>query len=141
MQTDVLGASNYTFAEATCSQQLPDFLASQRRIFECFAGVLALIVPDNLKSVVSKTCRYGTAVLPARPYRSKDKPKAEGGIQLVQRWILAKLRHCTFVSFAELNAEISRLLTELNKKPFQKLAGSRESTFLKVDKPALRAIS
>lgn len=150
-----LGASNYTFSEATWSQKLPDFLASQRRMFEFFGGVPALIVPDNLKSAVSKTCRYepdinptyaqfiehyGTAVLPARPYRPKDKPKAEGGVQLVQRWILAKLRHCTFVGLAELNAEISRLLTGLNQKSFQKLEGSRESSFLTLDKPALRPL-
>lgn len=151
----VLGASSYTFAEATWSQQLPDFLASQRRMFEFFGGVPALLVPDNLKSAVSKTCRYepdinptyaqfvehyGTAVLPARPYRPKDKPKAEGGVQLVQRWILAKLRHCTFVGLAELNAEISRLLGELNQRPFQKLEGSRASVFLQLDKPALKPL-
>lgn len=151
----VLGASGYTFAEATWSQQLPDFLGSQRRMFEFFGGVPALIVPDNLKSAVSKTCRYepdinpsyaqfiehyGTAVLPARPYRPKDKPKAEGGVLLVQRWILAKLRHCTFVGLAELNIEIRRLLIALNQKSFQKLDGSRGSAYLKFDKPALRAL-
>ena len=134
---------------------MPDFLASQRRRFGFFDGVPALIIPDNLKSAVSNTCRYepdinptyaqfiehyGTAVLPARPYRPKDKPKAEGGVQLVQRWILAKLRHCTFVGLAELNAEIRHLLTGLNQKPFQKLEGSRQSLFLTLDKPALQPL-
>ena len=151
----VLGASNYTFAEATWSQTLPDFIASQRRMFEFFGGVTALIVPDNLKSAVSKTCRYdpdinpayaqfvehyGTAVLPARPYKPKDKPKAEGGVLLVQRWILAKLRHETFVGLAELNAAIIKILITLNKKPFQKMDGSRESVFIELEKPALRPL-
>jgi transposase len=151
----VLGASNYTFAEATWTQQLPDFLASQRRMFEFFGGVPALVVPDNLKSAVTKSCRYEpdinptyakfiehylTAVLPARPYRPKDKPKAELGVQLVQRWILAKLRYRTFIGLAELNDGIKKLLAELNQKPFQKLPGCRLSVFLEVDQPALKGL-
>lgn len=151
----VLGASKYTFAEATWSQQLPDFLASQRHMFEFFGGVSALIVPDNLRSAISKSCRYdpdtnptyaqfiehyGTAVLPARPYRPQDKALVESGVQVVQRWILARLRHQTFVGLAELNTAIMQLLKILNQKPFQKLPGCRESVFLEMEKPALRPL-
>jgi len=151
----VLGASKYTFAEATWSQQLPDFLASQRRMFEFFGGVPSLVVPDNLRSAITKSCRYNpdtnptyaqfiehyaTAVLPARPYRPQDKANAESGVQVVQRWILARLRHHTFVGLAELNVEIMHLLKTLNQKPFQKLPGCRESLFLALDKPALKAL-
>jgi len=117
----VLGASSYTYAEATWSQQLPDFLAAQGRMFEFFGGVTELVVPDNLKSAVTHPCyydpdinptyaqfieHYGTAVLPARPYRPKDKAKVESGVQVVQRWILARLRHQTFVGLNQLNAAI-----------------------------------
>lgn len=151
----VLGASKYTYAEATWTQQLPDFLGAQRRMFEFFGGTPALVVPDNLRSAVSKTCRYepdinpsyaqfidyyGTAVLPARPYRPKDKALVESGVQIVQRWILARLRHQTFVGLAELNVEIRRLLAALNQKPFQKLSGCRHSVFLELDKPALKPL-
>ena len=151
----VLGASKYTFAEATWSQQLPDFIGSQRRMFEFFDGVPALVVPDNLRSAISRACRYdpdtnpsyaqfiehyATAVLPARPYRPQDKANVESGVQVVQRWILARLRHQTFVGLAELNAEIMRLLIILNQKPFQKLQGCRESVFLTIDKPELKAL-
>jgi transposase len=151
----VLGASKYTFAEATWSQQLPDFLGSQRRMFEYFGGVPALVVPDNLRSAISKSCRYepdtnptyaqfiehySTAVLPARPYRPQDKASVESGVQVAQRWILARLRHETFVGLAELNAAIVPLLKILNQKPFQKLPGCRESAFMDIDKPALKAL-
>jgi transposase len=151
----VLGASKFTFAEATWSQKLSDFLGSQRRMFEFFGGVPALVVPDNLRSAVSKCCKYEpdinpayaqfiehyeTAVLPARPYRPQDKACAESGVQVVQRWILGRIRHQTFVGLAELNAQIMRLLTELNNKPFQKLPGCRASAFVELDKPALKAL-
>lgn len=101
----VLGASNYTYVEATWTQQIPDRIASHRRMLDFFGGVPALIVPDNLRSAISKTCRYepdinptyadfidyyGTAVLPARPYKPKDKAKAENAVLIVERWILAR---------------------------------------------------
>lgn len=151
----VLGASNYTYAEATWTQQLPDWLASHRRMFEFFGGVSALIVPDNLKSGVSKACRYepdinptyahfidyyGTAVLPARPYKPKDKAKVEGAVLVVERWILARLRHQTFIGLTELNQAIKALITSLNQRPFKKLPGSRSSWFEEIDKPALRPL-
>ena len=138
----VLGASNYTFAEATWSQSLPDWLQSHVRAFEFFGGTPALLIPDNLKSGVSKACRYDpelnpsyqqlaehyqVAVMPARPYKPKDKAKAEVGVQIVERWILARLRHQTFFSLAELNQCIRALhgMNELNERPFKQLPGNR----------------
>lgn len=152
----VLGASNYTYAEATWDQTLPNWIASHVRAFQFFGGVPSLLVPDNLRSAVTKACRYepkinesyadlaahyGTAILPARPYRPKDKAKAENAVLVVERWILAKLRHQTFVGLAELNAAIAKLLYELNHQPFKKLPGSRASQFEAIDKPALKKLS
>ncbi len=114
----VMGASNYTFAEATWTQNQADWLGSHLRAFEFLGGVPELVIPDNLKSGVSKACRYdpdvnaayqqlaahyGTAIVPARPYKPKDKVKAEVGVQIIERCILARLRHQTFFSLAELN--------------------------------------
>lgn len=148
----VLGASNYTYCEATWSQQLPDWLTSHSRAFEFFGGVPAMVVPDNLKSGVTKACRYdpdlnpsyqqlaahyGTALMPARPLKPKDKAKAEVGVQIIERWILARLRHHTFFSLAELNQCIKALLEEVNNKPFKQLKGTRQQWFESIDKPAL----
>lgn len=151
----VLGASNYTFAEATRSQSLPDWLQSHVRMFEYFGGTPDIVVPDNLRSAVSKACRYDPelnpsyhqlaehyqiAVLPARPYKPKDKSKAEVGVQIVERWILARLRHYTFFSLAELNKCIRSLLEDLNHKPFKQLPGNRREAFELLDKPALKPL-
>jgi transposase len=151
----VLGASSYTYAEASSSQSLPDWLASHVRAFEYFGGTPAIVVPDNLKSGVTKACRYDPqlnasyqqlaehyqlAVVPARPYKPRDKAKAEAGVQLVERWILARLRHHTFFSLAELNQCIRALLEELNNKPFKQLPGNRRQAFEELDKPALRPL-
>lgn len=151
----VPGASNYTFAEATWSQGLPDWLGSHRRGFEFYGGVPEIVVPDNLKSAVSKPCRYdpdlnpsyqdlaehyGTAVIPARVRKPKDKSKAEVGVQIVDRWILARLRNLTFFSLAEANAAISTLLVHLNSRPFKKLPGSRKKAFESLDRPALKPL-
>jgi transposase len=151
----ILGASNYTYAEATWSQQLPDWIASHRRMLEFFGGVPALIVPDNLKSAITKACRYepdtnptyadfidyyGTAVLPARPAKPKDKAKVENAVLIVERWILARLRNRTFVGLAELNQVISELIRDLNCRPFKKLPGSRITAFEEIDKPVLRPL-
>jgi len=151
----VLGASNYTYAEATWTQALPDWIASHQRAFAFFQGVPALLVPDNLRAAVSWPNRYApepnasylelarhyaTAILPARPYKPKDKAKAEVAVQLVERWILARLRHQQFFSLAELNTAIAELLRELNARPFQKLPGSRQSLFEQLDRPALKAL-
>lgn len=151
----VLGASNYTYAEATWTQGLPDWIGSHQRAFRYFGGVPELVVPDNLKSGVSKACRYEpdinptyhdlachyqTAILPARVRKPKDKAKVEAGVLLVERWILAALRNRTFFSLAELNQAISELLEKLNNKPFKKLPGSRRTLFQNLDKPALKAL-
>lgn len=151
----VLGASNYTYSEATWTQSLPDWIASNSRALAFFGGVPALIVPDNLKSAVTRACRYepdlnpayaefaahyGTAILPARPYKPKDKAKVEVAVQIVERWLLARLRHRTFFSLAELNAALHQLLADLNQRPFKKLPGSRQSQFEALDKPALKPL-
>lgn len=148
----VLGASNYTYAEATFSQALPDWIAAHVRALEFFGGVPQLIVCDNLKAGVSKACRYephlnstysefaahyGLAILPARPYKPRDKAKVEAGVQVVERWIVARLRHHTFFSLSELNAAIKELIGELNHRPFKRLPGSRASHFELLDQPAL----
>ncbi|HQU09199.1 MAG TPA: IS21 family transposase, partial [Opitutales bacterium] len=151
----VLGASNYTYAEATWDQKLPNWIGSHVRAFQFFGGVPALLVPDNLKSAVTKAnryepelnrtyadlaCHYSTAIVPARPYKPKDKAKVENAVLVVERWILARLRHQTFVGLAELNAAISELLKQLNHRPFKKLPGTRASQFEAIDKPALKPL-
>jgi len=151
----VLGASNKTYAEATWSQKLPDWLGSHVRMFDYFGGCTAMVVPDNLKSGVSRACRYDpdlnpsyqqwaehyqVAVVPARPYKPKDKAKAEVAVQIVERWILARLRHHSFFSLAELNQCIAALLEDLNQKPFKQLPGNRQQAFEQLDKPALKPL-
>ena len=151
----VLGASSYTFAEATWTQTLPDWTASHVRAFEFFGGCPELVIPDNLRSGVSRAHRYepdlnptyhdlarhyGVAVLPTRVRRPRDKAKAEVAVQVVERWILAALRNRTFFSLAELNAAIAKLLDRLNTRPFRKLPGSRRSQFEQLDQPALRRL-
>jgi len=151
----VLGASNYSYCEATWSQSLPDWIGSHVRAFEHLQGVTAVLVPDNLKSGVTTACfyepelnptyrdlarHYATAVLPARPRRPKDKAKAEGGVLLVQRWVLARLRNQRFFSLDELNGAIAALMMDLNNRPFKKLPGCRQSAFDELDRPALRAL-
>jgi transposase len=151
----VLGASSYTFAEATWSQQLPDWLGSHARCFAFLDGVTEIVVPDNLRSAVSKAHRYepdinpsyrdlaehyGVAVVPARARKPRDKAKAEVGVQVVERWILAALRNRQFFSLDELNRAIAVLLERLNARPFKKLPGSRQSAFEALDRPALRPL-
>jgi transposase len=151
----VLGASNYTYAEATFTQRLHDWVGSHVRAFEYFGGAPRLVVPDNLKSGVTKACRYepalsrtysemlehyDTAALPARPNKPRDKAKVEVGVQIIERWVLARLRKSTFFSLTDLNAAIQRLLDHLNHKPFKKLPGSRHSQFEALDKPALKTL-
>ena len=124
-------------------------------MLDYFGGCTALIVPDNLRSGVSKACRYDpdlnpsyqqwaehyqVAVIPARPYKPKDKAKAEVAVQVVERWILARLRHHTFFSLAELNQCIRSLLEDLNSRPFKQLPGCRQSAFEQLDRPALRPL-
>jgi transposase len=151
----VLGASNYTFAEATWSQALPDWIGSHVRAFQFFDGVSEIVVPDNLKSGVKHPHRYepdlnptyqelaahyGVAIVPARVRRPRDKAKVEVGVLLVERWILAALRHRTFFSLSELNRAIAGLLERLNARPFKKLPGTRRELFEHLDRPALRTL-
>ena len=151
----VLGASSYTYAEATWSQSLPDWIGSHVRAFEFYGGLPEVVVPDNLKSAVSKACRYdpdinptyqqmaehyGVAVVPARPYKPKDKSKAEVGVQLVERWIMMRLRKQTFYTLASLNQAIKLLLEDLNRRPFKRRPGSRLSQFEQLDQPVLKPL-
>jgi transposase len=151
----VLGCSNYTFAEATWTQALPDWLGSNVRALTFFGGAPAAFIPDNLKSGVDKPHRYdpdlnrayaefaehyGIAILPARVRKPRDKAKVETGVQIVERWILARLRDRQFFSLPELNSAIAQLLIELNERALQKLDGSRRSRFLELDRPALKAL-
>ncbi len=152
----VLGASNYTYAEATETQRSADFIASHGRTLEYLTGVPAAVVPDQLKPGVRDACRYepilqrtyeewaahyGTVILPARPAKPRDKAKVEVAVQVAQRWILARLRHETFFSLAALNARIRALLGDLNARPMKGYGGvSRRDLFLRFDHPALRPL-
>ncbi len=151
----VLGASNYTYAEATRTQQVPDWVASHQRAFQFFGGVTQVIVPDQLKSGVVVPCRYepgvqrtydefaqyyGTVILPARPGKPKDKAKVEAGVLVATRWILARFRHETFFSLAALNARIAELLAELNARPMRLYRASRRELFERLDQPVLRPL-
>lgn len=148
----VLGASNYTYAEAFWSQSLPEWCAAHVHALQYFGGVPALVIPDNLKAGVSLANRYepeanrtfedlaehyGFAILPTRVRKPKDKAKVEKGVQDVERRVLAPLRNRTFFSLPELNEAISWLLLQYNTRPFQKLQGTRRSLFEQLDKPAL----
>ena len=147
----VWGASNYTYAEATLSQTLPEWIGSHVRALEYFSCVPRVLVPDNLKSGVSKACKYepelnptysdmaghyGCAVLPARPRKPRDKAKVEAGVLIAQRWILAVLRKRTFYSLAELNAAIRECLERLNSRTMRRLKKSRRELFETVDRPS-----
>lgn len=150
-----LGASSYTYAEATWTQGTGDWVGAHVRAFEYFDGVPALVVSDNLRTGVSRACRYepginatyaeclthyGSAALPTRVGRPQDKAKVESAVQVTQRWILARLRNRTFFSLAELNAAIRALLEDLNTRRFRKLPGSRRSQYETLDRPALLAL-
>ncbi len=151
----VLGASNYSYAEATESQKLSDWIHSHINAFNYFEGVPALVVPDNLKSAVTRACRYepdlnreyhemaahyNTTIFPARARAPKDKSRAENGVLLVQRWILAAIRNRTFFSLADLNQAIRQLLDVLNNRSFKKLRGNRRFLFETVDRPFLKPL-
>ncbi len=149
----VLGASNYTYVEATLTQAMPDWIGSHVRTFEFLCGVPELVVPDNLKSGVKHpsyydpeinptyrdlAAHYGVAILPARVRKPRDKAKVEGGVLVAERWILARLRNQRFFSLDEANRAIAELLHDLNRRPFKKLPGCRHSVFIELDQPALR---
>ncbi len=150
-----LGASSYTFACATPRETMVDWLESTAHALSFYGGVPQLIVPDNPRALILDANRYepqsqdtvldfarhyGTSILPARPYHPQDKAKVESAVQIVERWILARLRHQRFASVQDVNLAIAPLLTQLNERPFQKLPGSRASTFALLDAPALLAL-
>ena len=150
-----LGASNYTYACATLRQTTADWIGAQVRALEFIGGVPRLIVPDQTRSLIkypdsydpepNRTYEefaqhYGCALLAARPGHPRDKPKVEGSVLLVQRWILARLRNRTFFSLAELNRAIAELLAQLNARAFKKLPGCRASAFAQLDAPALKPL-
>jgi transposase len=151
----VLGASNYTYAEALPSQDLPSWISAHVHAFTFFSGVPEVLVPDNLKSGVTKANfyepdinptyqdmaqHYDTAVIPARPISPRDKAKAETGVQVAERWILAALRNHTFFSIAELNQAVRDKLDQLNDRPMQKIGKSRRDLFEVIDRPALKPL-
>lgn len=151
----VLGASNHTYAEATWTQTLPDWIGSHVRAFNYLGSVPEIVVPDNLKSGVHLAHRYepelnptyaemgrhyGVAIIPTRSAKPRDKAKVEAGVLVVERWILARLRNRQFFSLAELNTAIAELLEVLNKRPFKKLPGCRQSLFETLDRPAMQPL-
>lgn len=150
-----LGASHYTYVEATLTQSVADWLASHVRALEYFGGVPQAIVPDNLKSGVHRPCRYepdlnpsyqdfaehyGVAILPARVRKPRDKAKVEVAVQGIERWIMAPLRHQSFFSLADLNQALRAQLQQYNEQPLSREAGTRNSRFLELDQPALRPL-
>ena len=151
----VLGASNYTYAEALASQGLADRIGAHVRAFGFLGGVPEVLVSDNLASGVTKPCRYepdinstyadmaahyGVAVVPARVRKPKDKAKVDACVLLVERWVLARLRNQVFCSLAELNRSVGELVAALNQRPFKNLPGCRRSAFESLDCPALQPL-
>jgi transposase len=152
----VLGASSFTFAKASWTQTLPDWIDAHVGAFEAIGGVPQLIVPDNAKTAIVKACfhdpqvnrayadmaaYYGTALLPARPRKPRDKAKVEAAVLIVERWLLGRLRRRIFHSLAEVNAAIVEMLKTLNEeRPIRRLGVTRRQLFDEIDRPALRAL-
>lgn len=151
----VLGASTYTFVHAALRQDLANWIDCHILALNYFEGAPKLIVPDNPRVGVDRACRYepglnrtyqelaihyGVGILPARPYRPRDKAKVENAVLLAERWIIAALRHCRFFSLAELNEAIAELREKLNQRPFRKRDGCRATLFSDLDKPALQPL-
>jgi transposase len=152
----VMGASNFTYAEASWTQALADWISAHTRAFEAIGGVPNLLVPDNTKVAVIKAClyepqvnrtyaemaaHYGTAILPARPRRPRDKAKIEAAVLIVERWLLGRLRHRRFYSLAELNATIGELLHQLNEmRPIRRLGVTRRALLEELDRPHLKPL-
>jgi transposase len=151
----VLGASNYLYAEALRSQALVHWCHAHENAFESYGGCPAICVPDNLRSGVTKPHRYeadpnatyqemaehyGVVIIPARPYKPRDKAKVEVGVQIAERWIIMRLRKERFTSLGALNERITELVERINHRPFKKLEGSRASVFAEIDQPALRPL-
>jgi transposase len=152
----VLGASNFTYAEATWTQGLADWIGAHTRALEAIGGVPRLIVPDNTKTAVIKAClyepsvnrtytemaaHYDTAILPTRPRRPRDKAKVEAGVLIMERWIIGRLRNRRFYSLAELNDAIRELLVRLNEeRPIRRLGVTRRELLEELDRPMLKPL-
>jgi len=151
----VLGASGYPFVMAVPSQKKPDFFTAHNEMFKAFGGVPELLVPDNLKSAVIKADtyepdlnpdyaklseHYGCAIMPTRPKKPKDKAKVEHGVKLMQRWIMARLRHHQFFSIAQINSAINELMPIYRNKIIKHLGKSRQELFDTLDKPTLKPL-
>ena len=152
----VMGASSFTYAEATWSQGLADWIGAHTRAFEAIGGVAHLIVPDNTKTAVIKAClyepavnrtytemaaHYDTAILPARPRKPRDKAKVEAAVLIMERWILGRLRHQRFYSLEELNVAIRTLLVRVNDElPIRRLGQTRRQLLEELDRPALKPL-
>lgn len=149
----VMGASNYTYVEACEGQDMMSWLNANSRCLSFLGGVPKLLIPDNLKSAVKKADRYepvindsyqalaehyGTVIIPARPYKPKDKPKAENGVLIVERWLLARIRNETFYTLRALNTRLRELLTDMNNRPMKGYGNqTRAERFRMLDTPAL----
>ena len=152
----VLGASSFTFAHASWTQTLPDWIDAHVRAFVAIGGAPRLLVPDNTKTAVIKAClydpqvnrtyaemaaHYDTAILPARPRRPRDKAKVEQAVLIVERWLLGRLRHRIFYSLAEVNAAIAELMMHLNEeRPIRRLGVTRRQLLEEIDRPALKSL-
>lgn len=151
----VMGASNYTYVEATATQRSADWIASHVRLVEFLGGAPHALVPDQLKSGVVVASRYepgiqrtyeewsqhySTTILPARPMKPRDKAKVEGGVLIAQRWILARLRNVTCFSLDEMNEHIAALVEDLNRRVMKRYGKSRRDLFEELDRPALIAL-
>jgi transposase len=152
----VMGASNFTYAEATWTQGLADWIGAHTGAFAAIGGVPRLLVPDNTRAAVVKAClydpqinrsyaemaaHYDTAILPARPRRPRDKAKVEQAVLVVERWLLGRLRHRTFFSLAEVNAAIGEFLVRLNEeRPIRRLGVTRRKLLEELDRPTLKQL-
>ena len=152
----VMGASSFTYAQATWTQGIADWISSHAGAFAAIGGVPQLVVPDNTKAAVIKAClydpqinrtyadmaaHYGTAILPARPRRPRDKAKVEQAVLMIERWLLGRMRNRTFFSLGEVNAAIGELLRRLNEeRPIRRLGVTRRQLLEEIDRPALKAL-
>jgi len=149
------GASSYTYAEVTATQQLPEWISAHVHAYEYFGGIAQLTVSDCLRSAVKTPCRYepeinrtylemgqhyGTVLLPARPAKPRDKAKVEAAVQVAERWILAVLRHRTLFGLGEVNRAVRELLERLNHRPMRRTGKSRAQLFEEIDRPALKPL-
>jgi transposase len=151
----VLGASNLTYAEATWTQTLPDWIGAHVRMFRFYGAAPRLLVPDNLKSGVNKSsfydpelnrtyaamaAHYSVGVLPARPRKPRDKAAVEAGVRFAQSYILGRLRHVTFFSLAACNAEINAALERMNGREMRRLGVSRRQLFEAIERPVMQPL-